>query len=53
MAARTVKNNVLGRGISALISEAAPIKAPEDTAAESSENTVQYIDINDIRPNRN
>ena len=53
MAARTVKNNVLGRGISALISEAAPIKEPEDTAAESSENTVQYIDINDIRPNRN
>ena len=28
MAARTVKNNVLGRGISALISEQAPIDEP-------------------------
>ena len=52
MAARKVKNNVLGRGISALISESAPIKAPEEIAADP-ENTVQYIDINDIRPNRN
>ena len=52
MAARKVKNNVLGRGISALISESAPIEAPEEIAADP-ENTVQYIDINDIRPNRN
>lgn len=52
MAARTVKNNVLGRGISALISETAPIEEPREKAADS-ENTVQYIDINDIRPNRN
>ena len=52
MAARTVKNNVLGRGISALISESAPVEEPREAAADA-ENTVQYIDINDIKPNRN
>lgn len=54
MASRAVKNNVLGRGISALISEAAPIEEPErkDAAPVDSENTVTYIDINDIKPNR-
>lgn len=52
MAARTVKNNVLGRGISALISESAPVEEPREAAADT-ENTVQYIDINDIKPNRN
>lgn len=54
MAARSVKNNVLGRGISALISEQAPIQ--EENAGEitagGQENTVTYIDINDIKPNR-
>ena len=55
MAARAVKNNVLGRGISALISEAAPIQEPDEevAAAKDPENTVVYIDINDIKPNRN
>lgn len=53
MAARKVKNNVLGRGISALISESAPLSEPQDEEAADQENTVQYIDINDIRPNRN
>lgn len=53
MAARTVKNNVLGRGISALISETAPIEEPREKVAADPENMVQYIDINDIRPNRN
>lgn len=54
MAARKVKNNVLGRGISALISETAPIEEPqEQVPAADLENTVQYIDINDIKPNRN
>lgn len=55
MASRKVKNNVLGRGISALISEAAPVEEPvnEVAAPEDPERTVQYIDINDIRPNRN
>lgn len=55
MAARAVKNNVLGRGISALISESAPIQEPESEAGREaeSENTVIYIDINDIKPNRN
>lgn len=54
MASRAVKNNVLGRGISALISEAAPIEEPErkDAAPVDPENTVTYIDINDIKPNR-
>ena len=52
MAARKVKNNVLGRGISALISEAAPVEEPRGAAADI-ENSVQYIDINDIKPNRN
>ncbi len=55
MASRKVKNNVLGRGISALISEAAPVEEPanEVAAPEDPERTVQYIDINDIKPNRN
>lgn len=55
MASRKVKNNVLGRGISALISETAPVEEPvnESAAPEDPERTVQYIDINDIRPNRN
>lgn len=55
MASRKVKNNVLGRGISALISEAAPVEEPvnEVAAHEDPERTVQYIDINDIKPNRN
>ena len=55
MAARTVKNNVLGRGISALISESAPVEEPEarPEAAADPGNTVTYIDINDIKPNRN
>lgn len=55
MASRKVKNNVLGRGISALISETAPVEEPvnENAAPEDPERTVQYIDINDIRPNRN
>ena len=52
MAARKVKNNVLGRGISALISETAPVEEPREKALDP-ENTVQYIDINDIKPNRN
>ena len=53
MAARKVKNNVLGRGISALISEAAPIEEQRAEGAADPENTVRYIDINDIKPNRN
>lgn len=55
MSSRTVKKNVLGRGIGALISEAAPIEEPvkESSAPEDPERTVQYIDINDIKPNRN
>ncbi|MBR2546636.1 MAG: ParB/RepB/Spo0J family partition protein [Eubacterium sp.] len=53
MAARKVKNNVLGRGISALISEAAPIEEQRAEEAADPENTVRYIDINDIKPNRN
>ena len=53
MAARKVKNNVLGRGISALISESAPLSEPQDEEAADQEYTVQSIDINDIRPNRN
>lgn len=55
MASRKVKNNVLGRGISALISETAPVEEPvnEVAAPEDPERTVQYIDINDIKPNRN
>ena len=55
MASRKVKNNVLGRGISALISEATPVEEPVDEVAahEDPERTVQYIDINDIKPNRN
>ena len=52
MAARTVKNNVLGRGISALISESAPVEESRGGSADT-ENSVIYIDINDIRPNRN
>ena len=54
MAARSVKNNVLGRGISALISEEAPIdeKRAINNASSDPENTVTYIDINDIKPNR-
>ncbi len=55
MASRKVKNNVLGRGISALISEQAPIDEPltSEGAAADPENQVIYVDINDIRPNRN
>ena len=55
MAARSVKNNVLGRGISALISEEAPIDEGRTQKASGvdPENTVTYIDINDIKPNRN
>ena len=51
MAARSVKNNVLGRGISALISESAPVD--ESFIEEGAKNAVSYIDINDIKPNRN
>ena len=56
MASRSVKNNVLGRGISALISETAPVnESPvnEQPQGAEGENTVSYIDINDIKPNRN
>ena len=56
MASRAVKNNVLGRGISALIQEEAPIEESRANAsgnAQDPENTVVYIDINDIKPNRN
>ena len=56
MASRAVKNNVLGRGISALIQEEAPIEEPRtDVPGDKGdpENTVCYIDINDIKPNRN
>lgn len=54
MAARSVKNNVLGRGISALISEGAPAVESSDASqtAQDPENTVAYIDINDIKPNK-
>ena len=56
MASRAVKNNVLGRGISALIQDAAPIEEPQTGThgeGQDPENTVSYIDINDIKPNRN
>ncbi len=52
MADRKVKTNVLGRGISALISEAAPVEEPRVESADPG-SAVKYIDINDIRPNRN
>ena len=61
MASRSVKNNVLGRGISALIAEEKPIKekaksgkaSKKSGAKASSENEVIYVDINDIKPNKN
>ena len=57
MSGRSVKNNVLGRGISALISEEAPVQEEEKKektakGAAASENEVVYIDINDIKPNK-
>lgn len=54
MASRAVKNNVLGRGISALISEEALVEEPHAAAGSAdSADAVVYVDINDIRPNRN
>ena len=61
MASRSVKNNVLGRGISALISDAEPVetgnagkagKKSSGKKAAASGDEVIYIDINDIKPNK-
>ena len=47
-----VKNRGLGRGLDALFADQAPVNEPERTSSEEpSENSVVYIDINDIKPN--
>ena len=58
MAAAKTKNRGLGRGLDALFAEQAPVVQPEKDetaapAAEAGENTVVYININDIKPNEN
>lgn len=59
MAAGKTKNRGLGRGLEALFAEQAPVAPPaeEETAGApeetSRENTVVYININDIKPNEN
>lgn len=61
MAAGKSKNRGLGRGLEALFAEQAPV-IPSQTAEEDAalsgtenytENTVVYININDIKPNEN
>lgn len=51
------KTRGLGRGLDALFADQAPIsegkKIEDKAAAQSSENAVLYIDINDIKPNEN
>ncbi len=51
------KNRGLGRGLDALFADQAPAVPPEreeDTQAQNNaKDTVQYIDINEIKPNEN
>lgn len=51
------KNRGLGRGLDALFADQAPAvrpeKAEERQPSSEEKNTVQYIDINDIKPNEN
>lgn len=57
MAAGKTRNRGLGRGLDALFAEQAPVVQPQNTdkdeAKDSGENTVVYININDIKPNEN
>lgn len=55
MAGRTPKNRGLGRGLDALFADQAPVEpAKAETAeAEPGENSILYVDIHDIIPNRN
>lgn len=60
MAAAKTKSRGLGRGLDALFAEQAPVAPPEkEESAEAvkdfaqTENTVVYININDIKPNEN
>lgn len=51
------KNRGLGRGLDALFADQAPAVQPEKTEAEQpsaeGKDTIQYIDINEIKPNEN
>lgn len=58
MAAGKTKNRGLGRGLEALFADQAPVAPPAEEEAgmpaeSSQENTVVYININDIKPNEN
>lgn len=57
MAAGKTKNRGLGRGLDALFAEQAPVVQPQESeksnAENAGENTVVYININDIKPNEN
>lgn len=55
MAAGKTKHTGLGRGLDALFADQAPAVQPEAQAEDSraAENAVVYININDIKPNKN
>lgn len=56
MAAAKAKNRGLGRGLDALFADQAPVVEPEKEVIKEKqieENSVVYIDINNIKPNEN
>ncbi|MDY2991486.1 ParB/RepB/Spo0J family partition protein [Hornefia butyriciproducens] len=56
MSGKSPKNRGLGRGLDALFADQAPIdpgRNNENTAEGLDENSIIYVDINDIIPNRN
>lgn len=60
MAAAKTKNRGLGRGLDALFAEQAPVappaeekEIPQEAVSGREENSVVYININDIKPNEN
>lgn len=55
MAAGKTKNRGLGRGLDALFADQAPVAQPKEETVEkkAADDAVVYIDINDIKPNKN
>ncbi len=53
MAGKSMKTRGLGRGLDALFAEQAPIVKEKKENAVNNENSIIYININDIKPNDN
>jgi len=55
MAAKSPKNRGLGRGLDALFADQTSVseQEPKAAAASTNDNSVVYLDINEIKPNQN